>query len=48
MRWSSMSEELQPAFWISNFQTMPCGTNNWLFDSRSQVTPGTFFGGGKR
>ncbi len=48
MRWSSMAEELQPSYWIANYQSQPCSENNWLFDSRSQVTPGTFFGGGKR
>ncbi len=46
-RWSSMNEPLQPNFWVSNYQSQPCGENFWLFDN-ARGLPGVFFGGGKK
>jgi hypothetical protein len=50
-RWSSQKEELQPFFWVSNYQLPKCGENEWLFSNlvgNSNAVGGPFFGGGKR
>lgn len=50
-RWSSQKEELQPYFWVSNYQLPKCGENEWLFSNiigNSNAVGSAFFGGGKR